>query len=206
MSGLKLFVEVAESPSFEDIFDGTKESHIISGLLRLECINHAVRVCPTRDTLSKALDELVANYIPDETVPILHISCHGSGTGIGLSDGTFITWAELRSILLPVNKRLGGVLVLCMSSCYGFHSILAAAAFGPDEPFMAVIGSSTKPSWTDTAAAYLTFYHHLQFGDSLESAVEAMKVASGHDSFTMSTAREMRIVKIADLVRRVRSR
>ncbi len=46
-------------------------------------------------------------------------------------------------------------------------------------PFLALIGSWEKPTWSDTAVAFSAFYHRLHKGAHVKEAVLAMNVASG---------------------------
>ena len=84
-------------------------------------------------------------------LPIVHISAHGDENGIQLSDGTEISWKNMRTVLLPINKALKGLLLLCMSACKGFAACVMAMEAG-ELPFMAVIGTHETPTWSDTLA------------------------------------------------------
>jgi hypothetical protein len=37
--------------------------------------------------------------------------------------------------------------------------------------------------WSDNVVAFITFYHHLSKGTSIEEAVEGMKVAAGSPDY-----------------------
>jgi hypothetical protein len=56
----------------------------------------------------------------------------------------------------------------------------------------AIVGSSGSPTWSDTAVAYATFYHLIAKGEYVVDAVSAMRVASGVDTFFVTTAEEAR--------------
>ena len=47
-----------------------------------------------------------------------------------------------------------------------------------------------KPTWSDTAVAYLAFYHLIAKGKTIEEAVEAMAAASGDPHWVVETAIE----------------
>ena len=55
-------------------------------------------------------------------------------------------------------------------------------------PYFGFIGNYAKPTWSDTAVAYLAFYHRLSKGATIAEAVEAMKSASGDDLWVCETA------------------
>ena len=126
-------------------------------------------------------------------IPMLHISAHGHQDGIQLSSGEVIVWAQLRGLLHPLNTALNNGLLVCLSSCEGYSGT-RMAMFPQDEgyPFYAIVANSSKPSWSDTAVAYSTFYHLVGKGEYIRNAVEAMKVASGNDTFWIETAQESR--------------
>jgi hypothetical protein len=46
----------------------------------------------------------------------MHLSLHGDGEGIVFSSGERLTWAELKELLVPINRATSGNLLLCMSS------------------------------------------------------------------------------------------
>jgi hypothetical protein len=60
---------------------------------------------------------------------------------------------------------------------------MAMRADRPDLPFYALVGSPEKPTWAETAVAFTTFYHQLARGVHITDAVNAMRIASGRNSF-----------------------
>lgn len=130
-------------------------------------------------------------------IPILHISAHGFSDGIQLSSGDIILWEQLRELLIPVNQALSGSFIVCMSTCEGYSgSRMAMDAKSNDHPFWAIIGNCGKPTWPETAVAFATFYHLIANGHYIVGAVEAMRTASGNDSFFVTTAEESKQVYI----------
>lgn len=53
-----------------------------------------------------------------------------------------------------------------------------------------MVGNCGTPSWSDTAVAYLTFYHLLAKGRLIPEAVAAMSAASGDSRWLVETADE----------------
>jgi hypothetical protein len=126
-------------------------------------------------------------------VPLLHISAHGDGFGIQLSDGYVMPWHQLREHLRPVNQALGGSLVVCMSSCEGYSGVqMAMTNEDPVSPYYALIGAGNKPTWSETAVGYATLYHQLCRGELIAKAVEAMRAASGNETFWLEHAENSR--------------
>ena len=69
---------------------------------------------------------------------------------------------------------------------------MAMSAEDPELPFFAIVGSADSPTWSDTAVAYATFYHLVAKEEYVVDAVKAMRVASGVETFFITTAEEAR--------------
>jgi hypothetical protein len=125
-------------------------------------------------------------------IPILHLSMHGNKDGVSLTNGEFLTWHDLRAILLPLIRALQGGLLVCMSSCFG-SSGCRMAMYEDNEPhFWALVGNTGSPTWADAAIAYVSFYHLFFKGFGIKICVESMKVASGDHSFLHLLGEEMK--------------
>jgi hypothetical protein len=59
-------------------------------------------------------------------------------------------------------------------------------------PFFALVGSTTSPTWPETAIGFATFYHLVAKGEYIQDAVKAMCTASGVSEFFVTTAEEER--------------
>jgi hypothetical protein len=121
--------------------------------------------------------------VRSDRLPILHISAHGNDKGIGLSDGTIVTWNDLRALIGPINKALNELLVLCLSACRSAIGCSMAMSLTERPPFFAVVGTYDSPTWSETAVAFASFYHLLAKGKTIPDAVEAMNVAAGVKGF-----------------------
>jgi hypothetical protein len=63
---------------------------------------------------------------------------------------------------------------------------------GAPLPFHSFVSTTGNPKWPETAVGYSTFYHRFANGSSLEDAVEAMKIASGHDEWVLESGETIR--------------
>lgn len=190
------FVYIVESPSAPDLYHGRSEGALVANALGLDhipcvtrtAINPEAFVAALRIGLPEAMKQFPGRY------PILHVSAHGAAQGIQLSSGDFVTWADLRQMLVPINESLGGALLLCMSACEGYSA--CQMAMQPQEsvthPYFAMVASYGQPTWSDTAVSYLAFYHLLAKGRTIPEAVHAMNAASGVDFWTAEAAEETR--------------
>jgi len=184
---MREFVYIIESPSDNDLYYHKYESDLLRQAVELSNTKCIVRIATSKETFEKAINEglteaITANFPQD---PILHISAHGCEKGVRLTNKDFITWDELRNLLLPISHVRDWGLLLCMSACEGINAIKMAFTEKSEthEAAYAVVGNSGKPTWSETAVAYASFYHILSKGSGLVEAVDAMKVASGNDNF-----------------------
>jgi hypothetical protein len=184
---MKEFVYIIESPSDIDLHSNIHEGDILRQAAKLSNTECSVQTVDSKETFEKAINEgltkaIDLNFPLD---PILHISAHGCEEGIRLTNKEFITWSDLRNLLLPISRIRDWGLLLCMSTCEGISAIKMAFTEKSEthEAAYAIVGNSGKPSWSDTAVAYASFYHLLSKGSGLGEAVEAMKIASGNVDF-----------------------
>lgn len=192
---IKFFVFVTESPSAPDLYHRRSEGDIVRQAVELNGIRCVVKTAISAMAfdacLKIGLSEAMASM--PGYIPLLHISAHGDVSGIQLSDGYVMPWAELKDHLRPVNAALGGSLVVCMSSCEGYAGI--KMAMHPEEsdlPYFALVGCGAQPTWGETAVAYATFYHQLWRGEYIADSVAAMRVASGNQQFFLEHAEQSR--------------
>jgi len=190
------FVYIIESPSDEDLYCHKYESDLLRISAELNNMKCFIRIAASKEMFEKAIssglkEAVVANYQQD---PILHISAHGCEDGFRLTNKDFITWDDLRNLLLPISRYRNYGLLLCMSTCKGINAIKSALSEKLDnqEAVYAVVGNSGKPTWSETAVAYASFYHLLLKGSMLGDAVKAMRIASGNKDFQISLSLDER--------------
>lgn len=187
----RFFVYIVESPSAPDLYHGRFEGSLVAQALKLNRIPCVARIAISRDAFYAALIHGVSDAmkaLPGH-LPVLHFSAHGSTDGLQLSNGEFIAWEELRNLLMPINCSLPLGVLVCMSTCNGFHACqMAMTLEQAPHPFFATVGSTGTPSWSDTAVSYFTFYHLFAKGFTIRDAVDRMNVASGEGSWVVQTA------------------
>jgi hypothetical protein len=190
---IRPFVQVIESPSPDDIFDGRTEGRLLCEALTLAGIRSRYRVATNRTTFERAMHEDIgAAMVERRSFPIIHISAHGDEDGIGLTDGTRYEWPELQEHLTDINTTLRGGLLVAMSSCFGVNGCYMAMHDDGPLPFWGIAGHSGTALWSDSAIAFVAFYHRMFKGASVEEAQAAMRAASGDTQFHILKAADAR--------------
>lgn len=178
---IKLSLQIIESPSPDEIFDARTEGSLLRESLGIAGIPVFYNIAVNADKLVDALTMFVERRAQEpDSLPILHLSMHGHPNGVSLTDNEFLTWDQLRDLLLYVAQ---GKLLVCMSSCHGYSGCRMAMSEKAAIPFLALIGHDDEVILGDAAIAYAAFYHRLFKGATIPEAVEAMKKASGDDRF-----------------------
>jgi hypothetical protein len=139
------------------------------------------------DTFGDALSKcVVAEMKRHGAWPILHFSMHGSENGIGLTDGTFFSWEDLREAFHALRAVHNFGVFACLSSCYGAEGVQMAMEDSEDEPaFDQLVCHPGEVGWEDAAVGFGAFYHRLFRDGVVEDAVAAMKIASGDSGFRL---------------------
>jgi hypothetical protein len=115
----RFFVHVVESPASSDLLDGFTEGRALLEALRLSGVPALYNLVTDKETLAAAFGVRLTQALRDfKRFPIFHFSLHGNTEGVALTDRTFLSWHDLRALLLPFNSRLSGALIVCFSSCY----------------------------------------------------------------------------------------
>jgi hypothetical protein len=197
------FVYMIESPSAIDLRDGRSEGSLLKEALKLAGVTCKYNLVINKEIFNACLTTQLAETVKDTGgIPIIHLSAHGNKSGIGLSDGSLITWGELKNFLLPINEALQGGLVLCISACEGYHACNMLLQENGKLPFFGFISHLDKPKWIDAAIAFTVFYHRFFKGASVKQAVEAMCIASGDKKFVEEQAKVVQ----ADWVKYINNR
>lgn len=189
-----LFVYIIESPSAEDLLEGRAEGRALSEVLELAGIPYCYNLVTNLKTWEIALGTRFqeANNYYSDLAPILHLSMHGSESGVALTDNTVFSWNQLKKELTPLNNEMEDGLLICMSSCFGAHGRRMARDNSTDNPFYALVGNKKSFFWQDGAVAYVTFYHLLFKGIALNECVDKMKLASDNYDFDLWVGSEIK--------------
>jgi hypothetical protein len=194
---MKPYVYVVESPGAADLFDGVTEGRALCEALHAFGYGYSYTLATNFEQFLRAFESGPESRLATEiekngrVAPIVHLSMHGNDDGIGLHDGTLVKWSDLRELLRPLNDALPNGVAICLSTCGGGSGIRMAMTENKDEkPLYALVGTHQSIPWRDALTGFTTFYHWWAKGASIQEAVERMKVASGHDAFTVYSGAE----------------
>ena len=194
---VRFFLQIIESPSPDEIFDGRTEGSLLRAALTIAEIPYCYNIAVNRNKFFDALRLFLERREQDrDALQILHLSMHGDREGVAFTDdspsnNSFLSWKELGEVLTHIAQ---GELVVCMSSCYGFSGCRMAMSDGGTIPFLALVGNDEPVSLDDAAIAYSAFYHRLFKRDGIPAAVDAMQRASGNFKFQFISGEDARRV------------
>ena len=148
--------------------------------------------------LHDCVSEMQAFALTTDAVPLIHLCMHGANEGIGLTDGSFIDWRELRQLLISHNQIKGYDPFVCMASCNGIAASSMAHAY--DSVFSYLIGNTGPVLQSDLTVAYLAFYNQIFVkGATVEQSVMTMKSASGDQNFYYASGQQIKNQKFYEL-------
>ena len=195
------FLYIVESPSDNDLFEKRTEGNLLLEALRLAQVSNPTqahveyRLVVSVDSFDRALLKDLPKKLNElkGLTPILHLSMHGDKRGLQLTDGTEVNWDELAKLLSEINRNFAkNELIVCVSACRGFYGGFMPLFDRRRRPFKVLVGPMNQPRWDDAAVAYATFYHLLMDkGRSVETSVNAMRIASGNQMFQSTIPEEL---------------
>jgi hypothetical protein len=169
---------VIESLGEHERHTGTAiRDHLRDILIPLERAPAVVyRDVPGREELLAALAELRADVERTGRYPILDIECHGGRDGLGLRDGSLVTWVELKPYLQAINLASRFNLVILMSCCSGAWY---AGEERLEEPasFLAYLGPITPVDDLPMQRATMAFFAALFAERDVSAAIQALHAA-----------------------------
>ena len=176
----KASVFIIESPRSDDLLTGRLEGHLLAESLRLAGISQQYYLVTDIATFRGVVRYLKGVITRQRRmVTIIHISAHGDEKGIAFTNGRTMQWTKLAEILVNLNRRCNGKLVLCLSCCKGSYIGLALVKTVKQMPFNAAISAFGSPTWNDAAIAFVIFYHqYINKGVRISDAVAIMNDAS----------------------------
>lgn len=161
-------VYIIESPADIDLFENRTEGKALSNVLEISEIPYEYLLVTSEKTFELAFKSIKDDILElqEEYLfvwPIIHVSCHGNDSGIGLTDNSYLKWNVLYQMLTEVNlcfeEDPSSPIFLSMSSCFGLHAIKTDWD-SESSPFAFVLGHEKEILWEDALIAFSVFYHN----------------------------------------------
>lgn len=158
-------VFIIESPSPNDLLQGIKEGSALKKALELFQIPSEYYLVADNDHFVKAFDKIVEDILVSfnknriDTFAFIHISIHGSQSGIKLTSGEIVDWFSLGfqlnrineipniANILPNGERISSI-NLCLSTCFGIHARNMCNYF-KHSPYGVLISCEEEVPWND---------------------------------------------------------
>lgn len=133
------------------------------------------------------LDDLRTNIEETGRNAILQIECHGNDDGLGLADGSFLPWADIKPKLEAINliSRFNLLLILgcCYGGYFGWTSRLTERA-----AFCMYLGPNSRLTARMLSDGLRAFYKTLLLERDMTAAVNGMLAAVPDMPYFLSTA------------------
>ena len=115
-----------------------------------------------REEFLRVIDTLVEEADRTDDCPILQIEMHGweDKTGLAFPDDSSLSWPELSTPLARLNKATGFNLLVCMSACFGGHSLSFVRPHMPS-PCFALIGPTHSVDPAELLGSFRALYREL---------------------------------------------
>lgn len=199
------FVYLVDSPSHTDLYNGYTIGMALRDALRAIRIPCYYTLATCKETFQLSLSSGLPHAINQmqsqpntNATPFIHLCMHGSDPGIGLTDGSFLQWTELRALLASHNRVKNFDPYVCMASCNGYMGANMANAF--DSAYNILIGHTGAVLQSDVTVAYMSFYNHIfNKSTNFEQAVLAMRQASGDNNFFLAVGAQVKNQRLSEL-------
>ncbi len=168
-------VLIVESLSPEDLMDDWREARATADVLRTLGIKS---VCQS----ARSVEDLksLCKMFKTGKFDVLHIACHGCKDGIGVSDGSLVSWVQFVEMLGDGIQGKMIVISACDGGCSELPKLFAAVQSRPNE----IVGPAGKVAWDRLLIGIQVFYravfpYDLSERDSPCVAVSRAELAAG---------------------------
>lgn len=126
----------------------------------------------------------------------VHVVAHGNEDGIGIGTTDFLGWPAFGRALRPINRAMGGQLIVNMTTCFGLHALTSVDLAHGEDPFFGVIGVKDELGVPDEALSLNDDIYRLWFGGmSINEIVHAINEKMGRDFLYCGSAEGFRKIQ-----------
>lgn len=125
-------------------------------------VHHQIFKVENKDQFLEAIRFIKHNAEYLNKGVLIHVETHGLGdkTGLYMSNGTTVSWEELKPELIAINVALENELYVTMATCYGryLHEVIDITK---QSPFSGFISASKEISENEILEDYAPFFEEL---------------------------------------------
>lgn len=111
----------------------------------------------TKKQLLQLLQKVRDEAMDEGLYPMIHFECHGSPSGLYVASGEQVSWNDLRTTLIEINRACRLNLVIVLAACNGAHLIKVVAKLDR-APFWAIISPEVEVTAGDIERDFGAFY------------------------------------------------
>lgn len=146
-----LSVFIAESNDPSDVYEGRLDGYAANEVLKVRRLRTEYRMVFDAEHFCRAIADAA-----DGNFDVFHLSCHGNGDGIGLTDGASLNWMDLARCFKPFASRERMIVI---SSCMGGHVGFSKALQKTGSNVRAVFGALDDIGFSDACIAWSILYN-----------------------------------------------
>lgn len=169
---------IVESLDENEVKTGAQLAAYVSSLESTRDRGLKVRLieCPYASAFIALIDRLAEEARLGNSLPILHIECHGSvDGGLQFANSSELAWDSFGGSLRRLNAATGINLVVSVSACYGAHLLSAMPPTLP-APCLTMAGPIRAMNPAELMAGFRLFYRTLfDSGDAGHAAGALMR-------------------------------
>ena len=172
--------------------DGLRDDHDV--VPDVELIN-----VKGRDEFLHAVSKLTTEVEQHGATPVLQIEMHGweDKSGLAFPDNSSLAWQELSDPLARLNKATGFNLLVCMSACFGGHSLSFVKPSSPS-PCFGLIGPTHSVNPSELLGGFRSFYRELITTQDEKAALAKLHAHGLQEGRYISVTAEEWFFRIAD--------
>lgn len=126
-----------------------------------------------REFLS-VVDELLSDSIAGNSIPLLHVECHGDEQeGLIFENGGMLRWEEVSNALLKLNIATQFNLLSIFSACFGAYFLKEMGAFNPS-PSWGIVAPTETIGPDEIISGFRDFYEKLLVDLDIGKAIYAI--------------------------------
>ena len=135
----------------------------------------------------KLLADLTVAARESDSIPMLHIECHGDEDGFQFADGSILDWPELKTPFAELNEATQLNLMIAVGACVG-GAAAKTITFTDRAPFWGLLGPTQSVLPDQIEKPFRALYTTLLQTKSPQEAISAFEAEAGPGVYWRTTA------------------